>query len=250
MPAIHPMYFVKTPFYLKRVFGSMTWELPAYTAPQNATAAAGAAPASSPASTPDAPSADAASGEGQPTLYLTFDDGPTPGVTEFVLDQLKHYGATATFFLVGSQAEKHPELVERMRAEGHAVGHHSYSHLNGWKTSDDAYLEDVQRAAKIVGGPLFRPPFGRIKITQIEALKRDHHIVMWDVISGDFDQSITEQQCLDNVLSNAKAGSIVVMHDSTKAEDKVRYALPKVLERFAQKGYAFSAVPAEAPLEA
>ena len=248
MPSIHPMYFVKTPFYLKRVFGSMTWELPAYTstlaapalAAENAAGVGGA----------QAGQTGSASGEGQPTLYLTFDDGPTPGITDFVLDQLKRFDATATFFLVGSNAEKHPELVQRLRADGHAVGHHSYSHLNGWKTKDEAYLEDVQRAASIVGGPLFRPPYGRIKITQIEALKRDHHIVMWDVISGDFDQSITEQQCLDNVMGNAKAGSIVVMHDSPKAEDKVRYVLPKVLEHFAEKGFAFSAVPAEAPVEA
>lgn len=227
------MYFVKTPFYLKRVFGSMTWELPAQANPAH----------TDPALAP-------ASGEGQPTLYLTFDDGPTPGITEFVLDELKRFDATATFFLVGSNAEKHPELVERMRAEGHAVGHHSYSHLNGWKTDDDTYLEDVHRAAELIGGPLFRPPYGRIKITQIEALKRDHHIVMWDVISGDFDQSISRQQCLDNVLGNAKAGSIVVLHDSVKAEEKIRFVLPRVLERFAEKGFAFSAVPAEAPVEA
>lgn len=248
MPSIHPMYFVKTPFYLKRVFGSMTWELPAHTPSLTAPAAALQDAGGNPSAFDGA--ADSASGEGQPTLYLTFDDGPNPGITEFVLDELKRFKASATFFLVGSNAEKHPELVERMRAEGHAVGHHSYSHLNGWKTKDEAYLEDVERAASIVGGPLFRPPYGRIKITQIEALKQNHHIVMWDVISGDFDQSITEQQCLDNVLGNAKAGSIVVLHDSPKAEEKVRYVLPKVLERFAEKGFAFSAVPAEAPVEA
>jgi peptidoglycan/xylan/chitin deacetylase (PgdA/CDA1 family) len=213
-----PMYFVKTPFYLKKIFSSMTWELPGHDA------------------------------DGKPLVYLTFDDGPDPDITGFVLDELARRGAVATFFLVGSRAAEHPELVARISAEGHAIGNHSWSHPNGWKTSDEAYLEDVRRCAEVLPTRLFRPPYGRIKITQIEALKRDYHIVMWDVISGDFDEGLSAEDCVHNVTGNAKPGSIVVLHDNPKAAAKVRHALPRLLDHFAAQGYAFAAVPAEAPV--
>lgn len=207
------MYFVKTPFYLKKIFSAMTWELPS----------------------------------GEKDLYLTFDDGPTPGITDFVLDTLAEHQVQATFFCLGQKAEAHPDLMDRIAAAGHAIGNHSYNHPNGWKTDDESYLDNVRQAAQILPGKLFRPPFGRIKITQIEALKKDYHIVMWDVISGDFDESIDEARCLNNMVENAKAGSIIVMHDSPKAESKLRYALPRALAHFKAQGYRFLAVPEEVP---
>ncbi len=207
------MYFVKTPFYLKKIFSAMTWELPGQ----------------------------------EKEIYLTFDDGPSPGITEFVLDSLKAVGAKASFFCLGSKAEAHPEIMERIAREGHAIGNHSYSHPNGWKTPDDQYLADIEKAAALIPGKLFRPPYGRIKITQIEALKQQYHIVMWDVISGDFDEDINEEQCLKNITENARPGSIVVMHDSPKAEEKLRFALPRALEYFKTQGYRFETVPAEVP---
>lgn len=211
-------YLIKTPFYLKKIFGSMTWDIP----------------------TPD--------GE-QPCLYLTFDDGPTPGVTEFVLDELARVGAKGTFFLIGKHAEAHPELVQRMLEEGHAIGNHTYSHLNGWKTSDNEYFSDMAHCSRIVNSTLFRPPYGRIKITQIEEIKKDYRIVMWDVISGDFDTTVEPQDCLENVLGSAKDGSIVVMHDSIKAEQRLRHALPVILDHFVEKGYRFPVVKS-LPVEA
>jgi peptidoglycan/xylan/chitin deacetylase (PgdA/CDA1 family) len=207
------MYFVKTPAYLKKIFSAMTWDLPA----------------------------------GDKNLYLTFDDGPTPGVTEFALDALAAAGAKATFFCLGSKAEAHPELMARIAAEGHAIGNHSYSHPNGWKTRDAEYLSDVERAAAVIPSRLFRPPYGRIKITQIEALRSQYHIVMWDVIGGDFDEDISRERCLQNMLDNAKPGSIIVLHDSPKSAEKMKYALPRVLEHFSQQGYSFVTVPVEVP---
>ena len=211
-----PMYFVKTPFYLKKIFSSMTWELPAE----------------------------------DKVIYLTFDDGPNPGITEFVLDTLAEHQALGTFFMVGERVLQQGELVARIQREGHAVGNHSFSHLNGWKTSDADYVADVQRCAEKLPTRLFRPPYGRIKITQIEALKRDYHIVMWDVISGDFDADIDAERCFHNIVDNAKPGSIVVLHDSDQAADKLRIVLPRLLAHFAAEGYRFAAVPAEAPANA
>lgn len=184
---------------------------------------------------------------GDREIYLTFDDGPTPGITDFVLDTLAAAGAKATFFCLGSKAEAHPELMERIAQEGHAIGNHSYDHPNGWKTDDETYVENVRKASQIIPGTLFRPPFGRIKITQIEALRNDYHIVMWDVISGDFDDEINEERCLQNIVENAKGGSIVVMHDSPKAEAKLRYALPQALEYFKANGFQFATVPVKVP---
>lgn len=173
------------------------------------------------------------------TVYLTFDDGPTPEVTDFVLGELARVGAKATFFCIGKNVEAHPDIMDRIVKDGHSVGNHTWSHQNGWKTDDANYLEEVQKCSEVLHSKLFRPPYGRIKISQIEALKKDYQIVMWDVISGDFDLDCSKEQVLKNITGNAKKGSIVVMHDSVKASEKIRYALPLALDYFVEQGFEF-----------
>ncbi len=175
-------------------------------------------------------------------LYLTFDDGPIPGVTPWVLDTLAQHQAKATFFVIGRNAATNPELLARIRAEGHGVGNHTWDHLNGWKTGTFAYLRNVLRCQSVTGGRLFRPPYGKLTREQARALRTRFDIVMWEVLSADFDTTITGERCLKNVITHAKPGSIIVFHDSLKAEARLRFALPKVLEHFAQQGYRFSAL--------
>ncbi len=185
-------------------------------------------------------------------LYLTFDDGPLPEITPFVLDELKKWNAKATFFCIGKNIEAHPELFKRTLAEGHRIGNHTYNHLNGWNTGDKEYFENVERCDTVLRNlipnsefhipSLFRPPYGKMKPSQYITLKTDYKLVMWDVLSFDFDLSMTEEKVLDNVLKNAEAGSIIVMHDSLKAKPKVEYALPKLLEHFTAKGFMFEAL--------
>lgn len=171
-------------------------------------------------------------------IYLTFDDGPHPTVTSYVLDQLKKYNARATFFCIGKNVESNPELYQRIINEGHQTGNHTHNHLNGWKTADDVYLHDVSLAARSIQSTLFRPPYGRLRCSQARSL-HEYKIVMWDVLSGDFDKRMTKEKCLENVLQNTKPGSIVVFHDSEKAWDKLQYSLPLVLEHFSKKEYKF-----------
>lgn len=172
-------------------------------------------------------------------LYLTFDDGPIPEVTPWVLETLRSYNAGATFFCVGDNVEKHPDIYRQIQRDGHAVGNHTYHHLNGWQTEHVTYLNNVRRCARIVKSRLFRPPYGRLMPRQREFLQRHFRIVMWDVLSGDYAPEITPEQCLQNVLDNARPGSIIVFHDSLKAERNLRYALPAILRHFAGKGYRF-----------
>lgn len=172
-------------------------------------------------------------------LYLTFDDGPTPGVTEQVLDILAKHEAKTTFFCLGKNVRKHRELYERILSEGHAVGNHTTNHLNGWKSRVRDYVDDVKDCAGVIESSLFRPPYGRITREQIKALKPDYRIVMWDVLSWDFDVGIHEGKVVRNVCSQSRPGSIVVFHDSRKAERHVLHALPKVLRFFKAKGYRF-----------
>jgi peptidoglycan/xylan/chitin deacetylase (PgdA/CDA1 family) len=171
-------------------------------------------------------------------VFLTFDDGPTPGITEQVLDILKTYGAGSSFFSIGRNAERNPELIRRISAEGHTIGNHTYSHLNGLKTSNRDYFDDIQLAQTLVPAVLFRPPYGMIRPSQIRYLRKLYTIIMWDVMSYDYDAGVTKEKCLDNVLKNVRAGSIVVFHDSLKASDKVLYALPGLLEFLKEKKYA------------
>lgn len=176
-------------------------------------------------------------------LYLTFDDGPTEHITEFVLDQLKQYNAKATFFCIGKNVKKNPSIFNRIVAQGHAIGNHTHNHLKGWKVKTANYIENVEKASQLIDSNLFRPPYGKIKKKQAKILLQEgYQIIMWDVLSADFDTSITKEKCLQNVLENAKKGSIVVFHDSKKAQEKMEFALPKVLEYFTNKGYVFKAI--------
>lgn len=185
---------------------------------------------------------------GEKSLYLTFDDGPEPKVTPWVLDMLDDFGAKASFFLVGENAEQHPALVKRIRAAGHAIGNHTHRHLNGWRTGSTEYLADVDRAQDSIGTPLFRPPYGRLTRKQAAALRPRFTVVMWDVLSKDYDARSTPAQCLGNVLGAARNGSIVVFHDSLKAEHSLRHALPAALREWRRMGYALKALPQDGSL--
>lgn len=180
-------------------------------------------------------------------LYLTFDDGPIPVVTPWVLETLNQYQAKATFFCIGENVEKNREVFNKVIAEGHRVGNHTYNHINGYKTSTEAYLKNVSAFEKLgVSTNLFRPPYGKCKASQAKPLQqKGYNIVMWDVISEDYDKNISEEQCYQTVISQAKKGSIVIFHDSLKAEKNLRYTLPKVLKYFSEKGYVFNALPAD-----
>lgn len=175
-------------------------------------------------------------------VFLTFDDGPTPEITEWVLEQLKKYNAKATFFCIGNNIEKYPELFQKTIAEGHAIGNHTFNHLKGWKTSTEDYIENVKlfetKNPKLVTRNLFRPPYGKIKPSQSKRLRKlGYKIIMWDVLSRDYDQTISATQCLENVLPNVKTGSIIVFHDSLKAEHNLKYVLPKTLEFLKENGF-------------
>lgn len=176
-------------------------------------------------------------------VYLTFDDGPHPDITPFVLDLLKEYDAKATFFCIGNNVLKYPFIYKRIIDEGHSVGNHTYQHLNGWKTSDKDYLEDIIHAQKYIDSKLFRPPYGRITRFQTQAIKAIFKIIMWDILSGDFDQKISGEECLANVLTNITAGSIVVFHDSEKAFGRLSYALPKTLQFLKDNNLAPAPLP-------
>jgi len=206
-------YFIKTPWLVKKIWSSYIWDI----------------------------------NTKEKTLYLSFDDGPHPVATPFVLDQLKKYNAKATFFCIGKNIVVYPDIYKRILDEGHIVGNHTHNHLNGWKTKSDVYLKDVAEAARYIDSDLFRPPYGRIRLFQAKNISKaiknpDSKIIMWSVLSADFDSSVTNEQCLQNVILNAANGSIVVFHDSEKAFSHLQYALPGALQFFSEKGYHFKAV--------
>ncbi|KJD32757.1 polysaccharide deacetylase [Tamlana nanhaiensis] len=210
---------IKTPTVAKKLFPNYVWDIPAT----------------------------------KKVLYLTFDDGPTPEVTLWVLKTLKQYQAKATFFCIGNNIEKHPDIFNAVISEGHSVGNHTHNHLKGWKTPTETYIENTLEAQKAIDShnqnselrtqKLFRPPYGKITNKQGKQLiNLGYKIIMWDVISFDWDKNITNQTCLNNVINNAKSGSIIVFHDSVKAQNNMQYALPKVLEHFAKLGFTFEAI--------
>ena len=206
-------YFVKTPGWLKKIYDSYTWSI----------------------SVKDK------------ILYLTFDDGPHPEATPFVLKELKKYNVLATFFCIGKNVVAYPDIYKQIIQEGHSVGNHTYNHLNGWKTNNDDYLNDIALASNEIDSYLFRPPYGRITSFQAKNLKqamkgKKPKVIMWDVLSGDFDTECTPQQCLANVIFASVPGSIIVFHDSEKAFPRLEYTLPKVLHYFSEKGYLFKAL--------
>ncbi|TCC88165.1 polysaccharide deacetylase family protein [Pedobacter frigiditerrae] len=184
-------------------------------------------------------------------VYLTFDDGPIPNVTDFVLNTLKTYNAKATFFCIGDNILKHPDVFESVKNDGHSIGNHTFNHLKGWTTEDETYVSNTLKCQELTKTNLFRPPFGRIKKSQIKSIKskvqslksnsQDSRldIVMWDVLSGDFDLNLAPEKCYQNVIKNTTNGSIIVFHDSLKAFERLEYALPKVLKYLSEKGYKF-----------
>lgn len=175
-------------------------------------------------------------------IFLTFDDGPHPTITPFVLDCLERYNAKATFFCIGKNVQQHPEIFQEIIDKGHAIGNHTDNHLNGWETGDEPYIKDVMAAHKKINSSLFRPPYGRITKSQVKQLLPRFKIIMWNVLSADFDVELTPQACFDNVIFNASPGSIIVFHDSDKAFFRLEYTLPKVLQFFTEKGYRLQAI--------
>ncbi|GGH68383.1 polysaccharide deacetylase family protein [Phaeocystidibacter marisrubri] len=176
-------------------------------------------------------------------VFLTFDDGPTPEITEEVLSMLEDYNFRATFFGIGKNVEAHPEIWERVKQAGHHVGHHTQNHVNGWKVDKTDYLEDVYQAADVVNSPLFRPPYGRISPRKAKVLSKKFKIIMWTIISGDYDQAISAEQCALNVTKTLRPGDIVVFHDSVKAWPNLKDALPIVLKYIREKGWVSEALP-------
>lgn len=218
--------WVKTHWLIKKIFSNYLWEIP----------------------------------NAQKKVYLTFDDGPTPEITAWTLEQLRAYNARATFFCIGKNIATHPGIFKEVVAQGHQIGNHTFDHLNGWKTADKVYLKNVESCTEEVSKQypafgdrhpqnndsqpqtahckLFRPPYGKIKPSQSKALRKlGYKIIMWDVLSEDFDASISAERCLENVLGNIKPGSIVVFHDSVKAYPHLEYALPRTLKYLNEKGF-------------
>lgn len=203
------MYFVKTPGWLKKIYSNYVWHVPTR----------------------------------DKHLYLSFDDGPHPVATPFVLDTLKKYNAKATFFCIGKNVAAHGDIYQRILSERHAVGNHTHNHLNGWKTDVQTYLENIQKASEYIESRLYRPPYGRIRKQQGRALRKaGYKVIMWDVLSSDFDACITPEKCLKNVLKNSSSGSIIVFHDSEKAFKNIVYVLPEILKFFSNKGYTFEVI--------
>jgi peptidoglycan/xylan/chitin deacetylase (PgdA/CDA1 family) len=176
-------------------------------------------------------------------IYLTFDDGPVPEITPWVLDTLDQFGAKATFFCVGDNVRKHAAIFDRIQATGHQIGNHSYSHLNGYKTSIRSYVLDVVKARKYIPGKLFRPPYGRIRRFAQRILATRFKIVLWDVLSMDYDTSLEPRQVVRNVIANANPGSIIVFHDNIKADKNLKYALPRLLDYYSKRGFEFVPLP-------
>jgi peptidoglycan/xylan/chitin deacetylase (PgdA/CDA1 family) len=177
-------------------------------------------------------------------LYLTFDDGPTPNITDWVLNCLAAYEAKATFFCIGNNIAKNPDVFERVLHSGHTVGNHTYNHLMGWKTKTKDYINDVilteELLKKWTDNKFLRPPYGKFKITQAkELLKQGYKVILWDVLSYDWDEGVSPEKCEDNIVSKSESGSIIVMHDSLKAASNLTVVLPKVLEHFSKLGYTF-----------
>ena len=222
------MYLVKTPFLLKKIYPkSLIWN----------------------------------KSREKKIIFLTFDDGPIPIVTLWVLKTLKNFNAKATFFCIGDNIAKYPEIFSQLKVDGHAIGNHTYNHLKGWATEDGIYISNFIKCQELTQTNLFRPPYGRIKFSQINLLENQHiriktqdkrvndiestvsnpksQIIMWDILSGDFDTKLSPEKCLKNVIKHTKNGSIVVFHDSLKAWERLEYVLPKALEYWSKEGYQF-----------
>jgi peptidoglycan/xylan/chitin deacetylase (PgdA/CDA1 family) len=205
-------YFTKTPFWLKMLYPTCLWNY-----------------------RPDGT---------QKKIYLSFDDGPHVTATPFVLDELKKYNARATFFCIGKNVLAEPLLYKRILLEGHCVGNHTQNHLNGWKTDNKTYLENIENARNLIDSNLFRPPYGKATAFQIRNLieKLQYRVVMWDVLAGDFDPKVNGTQAAQRVVQKSKSGSIIVFHDSAKAFEVLQVALPIVLSYFSGQGFSFETI--------
>lgn len=208
-------YWIKTHFLIRKIFPEFLWKMPS----------------------------------NQKKVYLTFDDGPIPEVTDFVLRELNRFGAKATFFCIGDNIQKHPDIFKRLLDGGHAFGNHTFNHVNGWHTSESEYLDNVdlcrQQIDSIISdkAKLMRPPYAKVTRSQSKKLRKlGYKIVMWDVLSADFDQKITPEKCLENVLKNIGPGSIVIFHDSQKAFANMKFALTGTLEYLKKNGYECAAL--------
>ncbi len=200
------MYFYKTPSILKKIFPDLTWDIPAQSK----------------------------------SIYLTFDDGPVNHITDWVLEVLKDYDIKATFFCIGKNVAENPHLYEKILTNKHRVGNHTYNHIKGWYSLNSTYYQDVESCRELVDSNLFRPPYGKIMFPQSKAiLAKGYEIIMWDVLSGDFDAKVSPQQCLANVIKHTESGSIVVFHDSLKAANNMKFAMPLYVEYFLNEGYEF-----------
>lgn len=175
-------------------------------------------------------------------VFLTFDDGPIPVVTPWVVETLEKYNAKATFFCVGDNVKKNQDVYQLILDKGHKIGNHTMNHLNGWTNFNKTYFENIEKCDNLIHSNLFRPPYGKIKPTQINYLKKKYKIIMWDVLTKDYDESLAGEDCFEKVHKNCKPGSIVVFHDSLKAEKRLRIALPKTLDYLSKEGYTFSSL--------
>jgi len=206
------LYTIKTPKFVKRLFPRLIWEFSI----------------------------------SKKTIYLTFDDGPTPEITPWVLQELKKYNAKATFFCIGKNIINHPEIFQDIINDDHAIGNHTLHHVNAWKVSSNVYLNNIRETEELLPKnttKLFRPPYGKLTPKVAKAiLNANYKIVMWNVLSGDFDTTLSKEKCLDNVMKYITSGSIVVFHDSIKANKKVKYVLPEILAHFSREGYNFEKI--------
>lgn len=204
------MYLVKTPWWLRALYPSLIWQIPT----------------------------------NEKIIYLSFDDGPHETATPFVLNTLAKFNAKASFFCIGKNIRKYPAIYQQIIDEGHAVGNHTEHHANGWKVSNQVYFEEINQASLLIKSSLFRPPYGKVKRSQINKIMNDQYkIIMWSVLSADFDLTLSPEACYKNVVNYSGAGSIIVFHDSTKAWERMSYALPKALGHFSNLGYRFEAIP-------
>jgi peptidoglycan/xylan/chitin deacetylase (PgdA/CDA1 family) len=202
------MYFIKTPQILKFFFKDLIWDIP----------------------------------NTDKTVYLTFDDGPTFEVTKWVLETLRSYDAKATFFCIGKNVKENLDIYQMILDEGHSVGNHTFSHINGWKTKSVDYIRDITKAKEWINSNLFRPPYGKIRYDQSKILKTNYKIVMWDMLSGDFDPELDIQNSINKMKTNSKSGSIVTFHDSKKAEKNLKVILPIMLQFWKEQGYQLKAI--------
>jgi peptidoglycan-N-acetylglucosamine deacetylase len=205
------LFFVTSPWWLRKLYKSCTWDIKT----------------------------------NEKIIYLSFDDGPHPEITPAVLNELKKYNAKATFFCIGDNVKKFPGTYQRLIAEGHAIGNHTMHHVNGWKTGNAEYLNDISAAAEFIKSDLFRPPYGRIKKAQLQKLKavKPHlKIVMWSVLAGDWVAGLEPEKCFRQVKNAVYPGCIIVLHDSEKANKRMSYVLPQLLQYFTEKGYKFEKI--------